>query len=184
MAIPLSCRCVNSAGIYTAVTGTEICSRQQAKVQTTGVCYCHVDRHDVQAETREAESSRQAEEAAAKLKAAGEARQRLAAERKTLEQAQAALDSALVEVGNASVYPAKPCIQGVCCSLLGFTRRWSRRRPPSTVLSLRWGASIDLNLLTLWGLLKTARVRSSNNGGCSTDLNLSTCISHFQRQLV
>lgn len=58
-----------------------------------------VDFHSLQAEAQEKETTKQAEEAAAKLKSAIEARQRLAAERKTLEQAQTTLDSALVEVG-------------------------------------------------------------------------------------
>jgi hypothetical protein len=55
--------------------------------------------HNLQAEAREAESRKQAEEAAAKLQSAAEARQRLAAERRTLQDAQATLDAALLEVG-------------------------------------------------------------------------------------
>jgi hypothetical protein len=54
--------------------------------------------HTLQAEVREAETRKQAEEAAAKLQSAAEARQRLAAERKTLQEAQATLDAALLEV--------------------------------------------------------------------------------------
>ena len=51
-----------------------------------------------QAEAASAKASEDVEGAAAKQKAAAEARQRLGAERKTLEQAQAALDSTLLEV--------------------------------------------------------------------------------------
>lgn len=54
--------------------------------------------YTLQAEAREAESKKQAEEAAAKLQSAAEARQRLAAERRTLQEAQATLDAALLEV--------------------------------------------------------------------------------------
>lgn len=54
-----------------------------------------------QAEAREGETTKAAQETAVKAKAAADGRQRLAAEKKTLEQAQGALDSALLEVPTA-----------------------------------------------------------------------------------
>lgn len=71
----------------------------------------------LQAEAREAQSKKQAEEAAAKLQSAAEARQRLAAERKTLQEAQATLDAALLEVSRlclARTCPGTRIVSQLC----------------------------------------------------------------------
>lgn len=85
----------------------------------------------MQSEAREAETTKAAEELAAKVKAAAEGRQRLAAEKKTLEQAQGVLDTALLEVGYQETN------RNMLCDVLPPRRRWSKHKARLTPRCLR-----------------------------------------------